>query len=115
MIEVNNTILGVWTVDPAVETDGRQAERPLQGPKMLHPVQPGRRMTGSYDSIGLSADTIATCSGMQIADAEVSRIPRFISLTRSTAATAEEGRVVVSNSCNTLTIEVIELKMVYCG
>ena len=39
-------------------------------------------MTGSYGGIDLSADAIATCSGMQIADAEVSRIPRFISLTK---------------------------------
>lgn len=34
-------------------------------------------MTGSSGAIGLSPDAIATCSGVQIADAEVSRIPRF--------------------------------------
>ncbi|KAJ4990652.1 hypothetical protein SVAN01_03883 [Stagonosporopsis vannaccii] len=54
--------------------DGRQAQRPLQG---LQPAPPGKRTTGLSGAIGLSANAIARCSGLQIADAEVSRIPRF--------------------------------------
>jgi hypothetical protein len=50
--------------------------------KVLHPAQPRKRMTGSSGGIDLSADVIATCSGVQIADAEVSRIPRFVSHTK---------------------------------
>lgn len=71
-------------------------------------------MTGSSGAIDESPDAIATCSACRSRMQRCRAYPGPSS-TRNTAATAGEGRIVVSNSCNTGAIEAIVLEVVHCG
>lgn len=85
--------------------------------KVWHPVQSGNRMTGSSGGIDLSADTVTTCSGVQIADAEVSRIPRsnFHSEARQPRQKRPGLSYRLSPICHSAATDVVMLRVVCCG